>query len=154
MMRKETAEDCRNVSDTDVEEENSKSKDVMKDNKEAEATKRVWPYPPGFTPRENDVENVEMNNQKDNCDGEFGNVNKIFDEVNFSSGFNTYKKAGGESIVSNHCRESEGSRKGDSILMLMDELVRWDKLLGNNMDVCKKNIEEIIESQGVDGVFR
>ncbi|GJR28143.1 macrophage erythroblast attacher-like protein [Tanacetum coccineum] len=99
------------VSDTDVEEENSKSKDVMKDNKEAEATKRVWPYPPGFTPRENDVENVEMNNQKDNCDGEFGNVNKIFDEVNFSSGFNTYKKAGGESIVSNHCRESEGSRK-------------------------------------------
>ncbi|GJS48865.1 hypothetical protein Tco_0598986 [Tanacetum coccineum] len=65
-----------------------------------------------------------MDNQKDNCDGEFGNVNNISDEVNFSSGFNTYKKAGGESMDSDHCRESEGSRKGGSILMLMDELVK------------------------------
>ncbi|GJR17493.1 hypothetical protein Tco_0869937 [Tanacetum coccineum] len=75
--------------------------------------KESWEVPSGFTPRENDVENVEMDNQKDNCDGEFGNVNNISDEVNFSSGFNTYKKAGGESMDSDHCRESEGSQKGE-----------------------------------------
>ncbi|GJW13210.1 hypothetical protein Tco_0017343 [Tanacetum coccineum] len=109
-------------------------------------------YPPGFTQRENDVENVEMDNQKDNCDGEFGNVNNISDKVN--SGFNTYKKAGGESMDSDHCRESEGSRKGGSILMLMDELVKVGQTMGYNMDGCMKNIKEIIESQGVDGVFR
>ncbi|GJS50334.1 cysteine-rich receptor-like protein kinase [Tanacetum coccineum] len=129
------------------------NKDKMKNNKEA-STKESLEYPPGFTPRENDVENVEMDNQKDNCDGEFGNVNNISDEVNFSSGFNTYKKAGGESMDSDHCRESEGSRKDGSLLMLMDELVKVGQTMGYNMDGCMKNIEEIIESQGVDGVFR
>ncbi|GJZ43584.1 nucleotide-binding alpha-beta plait domain-containing protein [Tanacetum coccineum] len=115
--------DVSRVSDTEVEEENPKSKDgvvsseqngkqsedpfniysllnkdKMKNNKEA-STKKSLEYPPGFTPRENDVENVEMDNQKDNYDGEFGNVNNISDEVNFSSGFNTYKKAGRGIIV-------------------------------------------------------
>ncbi|GJX60795.1 retrovirus-related pol polyprotein from transposon TNT 1-94 [Tanacetum coccineum] len=61
---------------------------------------------------------------------------------------------GGESMDSDHCRESEGSRKGGSILMLMDELVKVGQTMGYNMDGCMKNIEEIIESQGVDGVFR
>ncbi|GKE11903.1 hypothetical protein Tco_1415454 [Tanacetum coccineum] len=51
-------------------------------------------------------------------------------------------------------KESEGSRKGGSILMLMDELVKVGQTMGYNMDGCMKNIEEIIESQGVDGVFR
>ncbi|GKG65172.1 hypothetical protein Tco_0669591, partial [Tanacetum coccineum] len=40
------------------------------------STKESLEYPSGFTPRENDVENVEMDNQKDNCDGEFRNINK------------------------------------------------------------------------------
>ncbi|GKG63372.1 hypothetical protein Tco_0640867, partial [Tanacetum coccineum] len=52
------------------------NKDKMKNNKEA-STKESLEYLPGFTPRGNDVENVEMDNQKDNCDGEFGNVNNI-----------------------------------------------------------------------------
>ncbi|GJZ19994.1 RNA-directed DNA polymerase, eukaryota [Tanacetum coccineum] len=118
--------DVSRVSDIEVEEEDPKSKDgVVSSEQNGEAsTKESLEYPPGFTPRENDVENVEMDNQKDNCDGEFRNVNNISDEVNFSSGFNTYKKAGGESMDSDHCRESEGSRKGGSILMLMDELVK------------------------------
>ncbi|GJV47332.1 HAD-like domain protein [Tanacetum coccineum] len=60
------------------------NKDKMKNNKEA-STKESLEYPPGFTPRENDVENVEMDNQKDNCDGEFRNVNNISDEVNSNS---------------------------------------------------------------------
>ncbi|GJU53173.1 RNA-directed DNA polymerase, eukaryota [Tanacetum coccineum] len=142
---------CRNVKKFFKKDFGEVMRDKMKNNKEA-STKESLEYPPGFTPRENDVENVEMDNQKDNCDGEFGNVNNIFDEVNFSSGFNTYKKAGGESMDSDHCRESEGSRKGGSILMLMDELVKVGQTMGYNMDGCMKNIEEIIESQGVDGL--
>ncbi|GJU60594.1 hypothetical protein Tco_1238360, partial [Tanacetum coccineum] len=130
--------DVSRVSDTEVEEENPKSKDGVVSM---------------FYTRAKCAENVEMDNQKDNCDGEFGNVNNISDEVNFSSGFNTYKKAGGESMDSDHCRESEGSRKGGSILMLMDELVKVGQTMGYNMDGCMKNIEEIIESQGVDGCF-
>ncbi|GKC13481.1 hypothetical protein Tco_1010263 [Tanacetum coccineum] len=105
------------------------NKDKIKNNKEA-SIKESLEYPLGFTPRENDVENVKMDNQKDNYDGEFENVNNIYNEVNFSSGFNTYKKAGGESMDSNHCRESEGSRKGGSILMLMDELVKVGQTMG------------------------
>ncbi|GJR92155.1 RNA-directed DNA polymerase, eukaryota, reverse transcriptase zinc-binding domain protein [Tanacetum coccineum] len=90
---------------------------------------------------------------KDDKDNDKGSkFYNISDEVNFSSGFNTYKKAGGESMDSDHCRESEGSRKGGSILMLMDELVKVGQTMGYNMDGCMKNIEEIIESQGVDGV--
>ncbi|GJX59691.1 RNA-directed DNA polymerase, eukaryota, reverse transcriptase zinc-binding domain protein [Tanacetum coccineum] len=137
--------DVSMVSDTKVEEENPKSKDgvvsseqngkqsedpfniySLLNNKEA-STKESLEYPPGFTPRDNDVENVEMDYQKDNCDG-------------------------GESMDSDHYRESEGSRKGGSILMLMDELVKVGQTMGYNMDGCMKNIEEIIESQGVDGV--
>ncbi|GJV65239.1 putative methyltransferase [Tanacetum coccineum] len=81
-------EECEEVFKKDFGE----SDEEMKNNKEA-STKESLEYPPGFTPRENDVENVEMDNQKDNCDGEFGNVNNISDEVNFSSGFNTVIKA-------------------------------------------------------------
>ncbi|GKE00800.1 hypothetical protein Tco_1388783, partial [Tanacetum coccineum] len=107
--------DVSRVSNTNVKEENPKSKDGVVS---SEQNGKQSEDP------ENDVENVEMDNQKDNYDGEFGNVNNIPDEVNFSSGFNTYKKAGRESMDSDHCIESEGSRKGSSILMLMDELVK------------------------------
>ncbi|GJS48846.1 hypothetical protein Tco_0598967 [Tanacetum coccineum] len=104
--------DVSRVSDTDVEEENPKSKDGVVSSEQNEI----------------DVVNVVRDNQKISVMVNSGNVNNISDEVNFSSGFNTYKKAGGESMDSNHCRESEGSRKGGFILMLM---VNW--LGGTNM---------------------
>ncbi|GKD11676.1 nucleotide-binding alpha-beta plait domain-containing protein [Tanacetum coccineum] len=141
--------DVSRVSDTVVEEENPKSKDgvvssdqtrtqsvfniysllnkdKMKNNKEA-STKESLEYPPGFTPREDDVGNDEMVKQRDNC---------------------------GEFMDSDHYRESEGSRKGGSILIMMDELVKVGQTMGYNMEGCMKNIEEIIESQGVDDVFQ
>ncbi|GJZ04616.1 cystathionine gamma-synthase 1, chloroplastic-like protein, partial [Tanacetum coccineum] len=40
---------------------------VFDENYKEASTKESLEYPPGFTPRENDVENVEMDNQKDNC---------------------------------------------------------------------------------------
>ncbi|GJY81418.1 nucleotide-binding alpha-beta plait domain-containing protein [Tanacetum coccineum] len=102
------------------------SDEEMKNNKEA-STKESLEYPPGFTPREDDVGNDEMVKQRDNC---------------------------GEFMDSDHYRESEGSRKGGSILIMMDELVKVGQTMGYNMEGCMKNIEEIIESQGVDDVFQ
>ena len=75
------------------------NKDMMKNNKEA-STKESLKYPPGLTPREDDVGNVAMDNQRDNCDGGISNVRNVSDEVNSRPGYNTYKKAGRESMVS------------------------------------------------------
>ncbi|GKA96124.1 hypothetical protein Tco_0818219 [Tanacetum coccineum] len=51
--------DVSRVSDTDVEERRvQKPRDVAS----KASTKESLEYPPGFTPRENDVENVEMDN--------------------------------------------------------------------------------------------
>ncbi|GKD33834.1 nucleotide-binding alpha-beta plait domain-containing protein [Tanacetum coccineum] len=170
--------DVSRVPDTLVEKENPKSKDggvssdqngiqsedlfniysllnknKMKKNKEA-STKESLEYPPGFTPREDNVGNIEVDNLRNNYDGDIGNVRIISDEVNSSPRYNTDKKEAAESMDSEHCRKSEGSRKGGSILTLMDELVKVGQTMGYNMEGCMKNIEEIIESQGMDGVFR
>ncbi|GJY67358.1 RNA-directed DNA polymerase, eukaryota [Tanacetum coccineum] len=92
------------------------------------------------------VGNDEMDNQRDNCDVDIGKVRNISDEVNFSPGYNTFKKAGGESMDSDHCRESEGYRKGGSILIVMDELIKfsekkllWD-YLGHVIDNWKDTV--------------
>ncbi|GJZ29351.1 hypothetical protein Tco_0573998 [Tanacetum coccineum] len=110
------------VPDTVVEEENPKSmdgdvssgqngiqsdypfniysllnKNNMKDNKES-STKESLEYPPGFTPREDVVENVEMDNQRKSFDCDFGNVRNISDQENSSPRYNTYKKEGRESV--------------------------------------------------------
>ncbi|GKB29934.1 RNA-directed DNA polymerase, eukaryota, reverse transcriptase zinc-binding domain protein [Tanacetum coccineum] len=45
---------------------------LMMDNKES-STKESLEYPPGFTPREDVVENVEMDNQRKSFDCDFGN---------------------------------------------------------------------------------
>ncbi|GKC20761.1 hypothetical protein Tco_1022911, partial [Tanacetum coccineum] len=133
--------DVSRVSDTDVEEENPKSKDGVvsgeQNGKQSEDPFNIYSL----------FNKDKMKNNKEASTKEsLENVNNISD--------NTYKKAGGESMDSDHCRESEGSRKGGSILMLMDELVKVGQTMGYNMDGCMKNIEEIIESQWVDGVFR
>ncbi|GKB13997.1 hypothetical protein Tco_0847920, partial [Tanacetum coccineum] len=109
----------------------------------------------GWTPDLDDQNDEESDSEDEECEevfkkdfGESGE--EVQGEVNVSRVFNTYEKAGGESMDSDHCREFEGSRKGDSILMLMDELVKVGQTMGYNMDGCMKNIE----SQGVDGVFQ
>ncbi|GJY27277.1 hypothetical protein Tco_0402003 [Tanacetum coccineum] len=166
------------VHDTVVEEENPKSmdgdvssgqngiqsedqfniysllnKNNMKNNKES-STKESLEYPPGFTPREDVVENVERDNQRKSFDCDFGNVRNISDEANSSPRNNTYKKEGRESVGSGHFRKSEVPRTGGYLLTLMDELIKVGQTMGYYMEGCMKNIEEIIESQGVDAVFR
>ncbi|GJT42186.1 RNA-directed DNA polymerase, eukaryota [Tanacetum coccineum] len=43
---------------------------------------------------------------------------------------------------------------GGSLLTVMEELIKVGQTMGYNMEGCTKNIEEIIESQGVDGILR
>ncbi|GKC23824.1 RNA-directed DNA polymerase, eukaryota, reverse transcriptase zinc-binding domain protein [Tanacetum coccineum] len=126
---------------------------------------------PGWTPNLDDQNDEESDSEDEECEEVFkkdfgesdeevqgeNDVSRVsdteVDEENPKSkdGVVSSEQNGGDLYDSDHCRESEGSRKGGSILMLMDELVKVGQTMGYNMDGCMKNIEEIIESQGVDG---
>ncbi|GJZ17316.1 RNA-directed DNA polymerase, eukaryota [Tanacetum coccineum] len=58
-----------------------------------------------------------------------------------------------ESFCSGHFKKSKAPRTGGSILQLIDDLVKVGHTMGYNMDECIKNMEEIIDSQGVNGVI-
>nr|GFA22734.1 nucleotide-binding alpha-beta plait domain-containing protein [Tanacetum cinerariifolium] len=51
-------------------------------------------------------------------------------------------------------KKSKVPRKGGSILELIDDLVNVGQTMGYDMTGCIKNMEEIIESQGVDEIHR
>nr|GEY93613.1 RNA-directed DNA polymerase, eukaryota, reverse transcriptase zinc-binding domain protein [Tanacetum cinerariifolium] len=59
-----------------------------------------------------------------------------------------------ESTCSGHFKKSKVPRKGGSILKLIDDLVNMGQTMGYDMTRCIKNMEEIIESQGVDEIHR
>nr|GEX35278.1 RNA-directed DNA polymerase, eukaryota, reverse transcriptase zinc-binding domain protein [Tanacetum cinerariifolium] len=59
-----------------------------------------------------------------------------------------------ESTCSGHFKKSKVPRKGGSILEVIDDLVNVGQTMGYDMTGCIKNIEEIIESQGVDEIHR
>ncbi|GJT47679.1 nucleotide-binding alpha-beta plait domain-containing protein [Tanacetum coccineum] len=101
-------------------------------------------YPPGFTP------SVDMEEQ-----------NKKSGESEKVSGERSHKglKKGpnediAESICSGHFKKSELPRTRGSILHLMEELVKVGQVMGYNMDGCTKNMEVIIQSQGVNDGYQ
>ncbi|GJV33736.1 nucleotide-binding alpha-beta plait domain-containing protein [Tanacetum coccineum] len=117
-------------------------------------------YPPGFTPRD-DIEGGEVQSIKRNVpvDERDEGTHNIHEEVEASRAkkFDSKKNSkwdGMESVCSGHFKNSETPHSGGSILLLMDELVKVGQTMGYNMEGCMKNIEEIIESQGVNGVHR
>nr|GEX99852.1 reverse transcriptase domain-containing protein [Tanacetum cinerariifolium] len=59
-----------------------------------------------------------------------------------------------ESICSGHFKKSEVPRTCGSILQLIDDLVNVGQTMRYDMTSCMKNMEEIIESQGVNEVHR
>ncbi|GJU85921.1 nucleotide-binding alpha-beta plait domain-containing protein [Tanacetum coccineum] len=124
------------------------------DNNKVTSTNDSLKYPHGFTPREDVVTDVGQSKQRNEC------VREIGEEVNVSidmkSGLKKSfsKEDGTESVCSGHFKKSETPRSGGSILLFMDELVKVGQTMGYNMDGCMKNIEEIIESQGVNKVYR
>ncbi|GJX45729.1 nucleotide-binding alpha-beta plait domain-containing protein [Tanacetum coccineum] len=59
-----------------------------------------------------------------------------------------------ESICSGYFKMSEIPKSGGSILQLLDDLVKVGETMGYDMKGCMKNMEEIIELQGVNDVHR
>ncbi|GKG10476.1 hypothetical protein Tco_0341876 [Tanacetum coccineum] len=111
-------------------------------------------FPPGFTPREDEGVDLQTANQRDSFVRK-KEVEKIaVDDLNFSSKNNWSKNDGNELVVSGHFKKAESPRTGGSLLNLLDELIKVGQTMGYNMDGCMKNIEETIEVQGANGVFR
>ncbi|GKE13982.1 nucleotide-binding alpha-beta plait domain-containing protein [Tanacetum coccineum] len=59
-----------------------------------------------------------------------------------------------ESVWLGHFKQTEIPRSGGSLLQVIDDLVKVGNTMGYNMEGCMKNIEDIIGSQGVNGVPR
>ena len=55
---------------------------------------------------------------------------------------------------SGELKKAKIPRNGGSLLTVMEELIKAGQTMGYNMKGCMKNIEEIIELQGVEDVFR
>nr|GEY58685.1 RNA-directed DNA polymerase, eukaryota [Tanacetum cinerariifolium] len=113
-----------------------REKDMKKTNSE-----NSLKYPPGFTPVDNNDENVV-----NMCNGEDGN--------NVGSGtcycLNN-KREVSESLCSDHFKKSEAPRNGGSILNVLDEVVKVGQVMRYKMDGCMANMADIIESQGAEG---
>ncbi|GJX73087.1 hypothetical protein Tco_0311682, partial [Tanacetum coccineum] len=134
------------VPDTVFEEETPKSN---RDNYKDSSTNDSLKYPPGFTPSEDVEDDFQKPNQGNISVSENGEEREVSDDLNSGSKNNWSMKDGTESVVSGHFKKVESPRTGGSILILMDELIKVGQTMGYNMDGCMKNIEEIIESQGV-----
>ncbi|GKD71253.1 hypothetical protein Tco_1325343, partial [Tanacetum coccineum] len=111
-------------------------------------------YPPGFTPRDN---------KDDSGDHSYGS-NKNIEQNIFEEGeiirekkANSKQKSKNdveESICSGYFKKSEMPSSGGSVLLPIDELIKVGETMGYNMEGCIKNMEQIIEVQGVNEVDR
>nr|GEW89057.1 nucleotide-binding alpha-beta plait domain-containing protein [Tanacetum cinerariifolium] len=72
------------------------------------------------------------------------------DHVNAGIDNSYSKREGTESVGSGCFKKGDALHTGGSILTVMDELIKVGQTMGFKMDGCMKNIEEIIESQGVN----
>ncbi|GJX93966.1 nucleotide-binding alpha-beta plait domain-containing protein [Tanacetum coccineum] len=128
----------------------NKKKDQCNNDNNGEGSPK---YPPGFTPSVEDggssapVNDVEGNKS----DNDHVNRKNLEQHVNTRNGD---QGDSNESNCSGHFKKSAAPRTGGSILHLMDELVKVGQTMGFNMSGCVKNMEEIIESQGVIDGFR
>ncbi|GJV61083.1 RNA-directed DNA polymerase, eukaryota [Tanacetum coccineum] len=105
-------------------------------------------YPPGYTPRDTKDDNGEyLAGRNKNRKESVGQEDANFGEKKADSK-NITKNVAEESICSGHFKKSEIPRTGGSILQLIDDLVKVGQTIGYNMKDCRKNMEEIIESQG------
>ncbi|GJT03878.1 RNA-directed DNA polymerase, eukaryota [Tanacetum coccineum] len=112
--------------------------------------KKSCKYPPGFTPdvkgdasvKGIDIVVQETQNKYDQEDG--GSVEK-----NTNVRKETLSDAE-ESFCSGHFRKSVAPRTGGSIIQFIDDLLKVGQTMGYDMTGCMDNMENIIESQGVN----
>nr|GFC17666.1 RNA-directed DNA polymerase, eukaryota [Tanacetum cinerariifolium] len=95
-----------------------------------------------------------MDKQELNCDNLNGGASNQGEHVNAGIDNSYSKREGTESVGSGRFKKGDALRTGGSILTVMDELIKVGQTMGFKMDGCMKNIEEIIESQGVNEFSR
>ncbi|GJY09090.1 RNA-directed DNA polymerase, eukaryota, reverse transcriptase zinc-binding domain protein [Tanacetum coccineum] len=126
------------------------------DNNKGSSVDDSLKYPPGYTPtyaKDVTEEHSNKTNEPKRASGEcFHSIHE--GEGVFRAKKSCLKKKSkddvAESICSGHFQKAEIPRSGGSILQLMDDLVKVGQTIGYNMKGCMKNIEEFIESQGVN----
>nr|GFC18282.1 hypothetical protein [Tanacetum cinerariifolium] len=94
-------------------------------------------FPPRFTPCDKTEVECDKKSMGNNEGSGFGN-----------------EKGESVSIGSRKSNKIGIQRTGDSLLTVMEELIKVGKTMGYNMEGCIKNIEEIIEIQGEREVFK
>ncbi|GKA64535.1 RNA-directed DNA polymerase, eukaryota [Tanacetum coccineum] len=125
------------------------------DNKNGSSATDSLKYPLGFTPREDVEAGVEQSNHRNGSVRESGEgIRSTHEEDEASEAMKSDSKRKSkedvmESVCSGHFKKSKTPRLGGYILLLMEELVKVGQTMRYNMEGCMKNIEEIIESQGV-----
>nr|GEV41269.1 nucleotide-binding alpha-beta plait domain-containing protein [Tanacetum cinerariifolium] len=110
--------------------------------------------PPGFTPNEDvdasvDAPDILLEKTRENDDQEDGG--SVEKQTHLR---NEALNDAQESICSGHFKKSEVPRTCGSILQLIDDLVNVGQTMGYDMTGCINNMEEIIESQGVNEVHQ
>nr|GEZ61492.1 RNA-directed DNA polymerase, eukaryota, reverse transcriptase zinc-binding domain protein [Tanacetum cinerariifolium] len=108
-------------------------------------------YPPGFTPNDNAEDNINTSNVEPVEHGHNGDKEEGEFVVSQNQDRNDMDVDANESTCSGHFKKSNGPRTGGSIIQLIEDLVNVGQTMGYDMTRCMKNMENIIESQGVAG---
>nr|GEV84830.1 hypothetical protein [Tanacetum cinerariifolium] len=114
-------------------------------------------YPPGFTPMTNaDSQSNDLKGVGKEGDETLKNdqEEKQNSEVRKPSSINNSKEDKEESICFSHFQKIDTPHSGGSMLQFMEDLVKVGQAMGNNMEGCLKNIEEIIGSLGANDNHR
>ncbi|GJZ00892.1 RNA-directed DNA polymerase, eukaryota [Tanacetum coccineum] len=109
------------------------------------------PFPPGFTPR-NETLNLDDQSANDKCPNSsqrqsVGLNSRVMEDIHqdVDQIFSGNNSTGSKERV---------SRKGGSILEVLDDMVKVGQAMGYDMDGCLKDMEKIIGFQGVSEVIR
>lgn len=128
------------------------NKNKSKENNESDSMGSIK-YPPGFTPREEGEYSDHNVNERLIFTSQVDKGNNVGEERN-KNGQNRSKKDGLESVGSGQHFKVEIPKTGGSLLNVMEELIKLGQTMGYNMEGVMKDIEEIVEVQGVEEVFR
>ncbi|GKB52428.1 RNA-directed DNA polymerase, eukaryota [Tanacetum coccineum] len=106
------------------------------------------PYPLGFTPeKENhkaDAQEVkDMKSESSHCRSE-GLCSRVLEDEQHTD----------DHLSSRDCINGHKSKKGGSILEVLDEMIKVGQTMGYDMEGCMKDMENIIGSQGVHEGFQ
>ncbi|GKB80016.1 nucleotide-binding alpha-beta plait domain-containing protein [Tanacetum coccineum] len=114
-------------------------------------------FPPGYTPTDDKEEHYKKGEESKKESGDYSqghHEEELNNGIKDKCSNKGSKEDVAESVCSGHFKKSETPRTCGSILHLMDELVKVGQTMRYNMEGCMKNMAEIIESQGVNDVYR